>query len=77
MKNKLLWAVVAAAIIYAIFSYRKADGVDIAKADMVLMNGHDHIHCQRCPVDCRSGSGFRMMKIIFVGSNMDVANLYR
>ncbi|MBL4602144.1 MAG: amidohydrolase [Emcibacteraceae bacterium] len=69
MKNKLLWAVVAAAIIYTVFSYRKADGVDIAAADLVLMNGN--IYTANDAQWTAEAVVVKGDKIIFVGSNMD------
>lgn len=72
MKNKIIFAVVAAFAIYIMFFYREADGVDpVNAADMVLQNGTIYTanDAQRT-AEAVAVSGD---EIVFVGSVEDAA----
>lgn len=72
MKNKIIFAVVAAFAIYIIFFYREADGVDsVTAADMVLQNGT--IYTANDEKWTAEAVAVRDDEIIFVGSAADAA----
>lgn len=71
MKHKILIAAVLAAVIYVIFFYREADGVDRVTADMVLSN--TTIYTANDAQWTAEAVAVKDDKIIFVGSNADVS----
>ena len=71
MKHKILFAAVAVIAIYIIFFYREADGIDQVKADMVIHN--TTIYTANDDQWTAEAAAIKDDKIIFVGSNTDVA----
>ncbi len=72
MRNKIIIAAIAAIIIYIIFFYRQADGVDPENAaDMVINNAT--IYTANDDQWTAEAVAIKGDEIIFVGSNADVA----
>ena len=71
MKHKILFAAVAVIAIYIIFFYLEADGIDQVKADMVIHN--TTIYTANDDQWTAEAAAIKDDKIIFVGSNTDVA----